>query len=504
MDTRSAYQLLVTKLRELARLEEALKLLEWDQATYMPLGAHPDRAEQMGVLAKVLHTRRTEPQLLELIDNLASRIAELDRAAAIDVRETKWRCDRLRSVPTELQAERAQAQAIARAAWQKACEQNSFEVLRPHMQRVLRLEREYAQSLARNGDLYQALLEDYEPGVSTAFVDQIFQELKLPLIRLAHKLDELSRRKRKHPAVLRGQFPISGQRKLSHFVAERLGFNFYHGRIDESAHPFSISIGMDRRITTRFDEVDLRVGLYSTLHELGHALYEQGLDPQAHGLPRGTACSLGIHESQSRLWENFIGRSEAFWRFLLPHAAQLFPGIQSASLEAVLVEANEARPTLIRTEADELTYNLHVLLRYDLERKLVNEELELEDLPEAWRQGMKQLLGINPRSDREGVLQDIHWSTGAFGYFPTYTLGNVFAAQFMEAAERAIGSLSSHIERGSFSELLEWLTSRIYRRGQEFRSVDLVFQVTGTSPSTRPLLDHLHRRFAWWVEHGGF
>ncbi|MCX8072683.1 MAG: carboxypeptidase M32 [Candidatus Binatia bacterium] len=498
---KEAYSQLVTLLRELARLEESLKLLEWDQATYMPSGAEEERAEQMAALAEIIHEKRTDPRFLELVDELATRTHDLEPGESVDVRETKWRLDRLRKVPRELQAARANAQARARAAWGKAKEQSRFEILAPHLAEVLKLEREYAQVLSNEAP-YQALLEEYEPGVSEHLLQRLFEELRQPLLRLAAALAELQKRKRRRPSVLRGSFPIPAQRMFNRFIAEQLGFDFRRGRMDESAHPFSISIGRDYRITTRYDEGDLRVGLFSTLHELGHALYEQGLDPQAHGLPRGSACSLGVHESQSRLWENFVGRSEAFWRFLLPHGSRLVPGLKGATLDAVLVDVNEAGPTPVRTEADELTYNLHVLLRWELERALIAGELEVNDLPGAWNQGMKNLLGIVPSSDREGVLQDIHWPSGAFGYFPTYTLGNIYAAQIMEAAEERVGPLSPQIERGVFSALKEWLQHEIYCRGQEFHSPELVEQVTGQPPTVQPLLKHLHHRFSWWCSHG--
>ncbi len=501
-DAQAGYRLLVAKLRRIARLEETLKLLEWDQATYMPAGAQQHRAEQMGVLAEVLHRYRTNPRFLALVDELAEQLGELEPAAAVDVRETKWRTDRLRKVPADLQAARVRAQALARAAWLEAREHNSFEGLCPHLREVVLREREYAQSVAPDSNIYQALLEDYEPGLPLEYIEQIFCELRKPLAQIACSVNELSKTRRKQTTVLRGHFPIHDQRNLSYFVAQQIGFDFRHGRIDESVHPFSISIGTDHRITTRYEETDLRTGLYSTLHELGHALYEQGLDADAHGLPRGMPCSLGVHESQSRLWENFIGRSEGFWRFLLPHASRFLPSLSGVALEAVLIDVNEAAPTPIRTEADELTYNLHVLLRYELERKLVNLELRVEELPEAWRHGMEQLLGVTPTSDREGVLQDIHWPSGAFGYFPTYTLGNVFAAQIMETAEREIGPLLPQISQGRFSFLLDWLTVQIYRRGQSYRSLALIQRVTGAPPSSRALLDHLHRRFDWWMEHG--
>jgi carboxypeptidase Taq len=501
MDVQAAYRQFVAALREQADLEDALRLLEWDQATYMPPGAAEDRAQQMATLTRFLHARRTDPAFLALVDELAERQASLTPEQTVDVRETKWRVDRLRRVPADLLAARAQAQATARSLWLVAREQNRFAVLAPQLTEVLQLEREYAAALCDCGDPYTALLEEYEPGLDTELLDELFAALRPHLVRWVDQLRELSARSGRHPRALQGTFPVPEQKKLNRFVAEALGFDFQVGRLDESAHPFSISIGRDHRITTRYDPQDLKSALYSTLHEVGHALYEQGLDPAARGLPRGTACSLGVHESQSRLWENFVGRSEAFWRFLLPHASRVFPQLRGVSLHAVLLEVNEARPSLIRTEADELTYNLHILLRYELERKLVAGELSVVDLPQAWREGMLALFGIAPTDDREGVLQDIHWASGAFGYFPTYTLGNLYAAQFMETADREVGPLSPHIERGNFQQLRSWLEHRIHRLGQRFRAPDLLQHVTGTPPSPRSLIDHLNRRLDWLLRH---
>ena len=248
--------------------------------------------------------------------------------------------------------------------------------------------------------------------------------------------------------ALRGRFALDRQRRLNRCVAESLGFDFARGRLDEAAHPFTTTIGEDVRITTRYDEGDLRYALYSTIHETGHGLYEQGLDPEAWGLPRGRACSLAVHESQSRLWENMVGRSEAFWRWLLPVARRTFPQLAGVALEEAVLAANEARPSMIRTEADEITYNLHIILRFDLERSLIAGEVEVDGLPGAWRDKMREYLGVTPLSDREGVLQDVHWASGAIGYFPTYALGNVYAAQLMRTAEAEVGSLDTSLGRG--------------------------------------------------------
>jgi carboxypeptidase Taq len=298
-------------------------------------------------------------------------------------------------------------------------------------------------------------------------------------------------------SALRGAFPIEQQRHFNRRVAQQLGFDFNRGRLDEAVHPFTIDIGNDLRITTRYDDGDLRYALYSTIHETGHGLYDQGLDPGALGLPRGTSCSLGVHESQSRLWENLIARSEAFWRFLLPLAAQTFPDLAGRPLDTVVRSVNDARPSLIRTESDEITYNMHILVRSDLERALIDERLQVEDLPSAWREAMSRTLGVVPQNDRDGVLQDVHWSCGAIGYFPTYTLGNVYAAQLMEAAEAAVGPLGPQIETGSFGELLGWLRTHIHRQGQRYRAPELIQRATGKPASPAALLSHLERRVAW-------
>jgi carboxypeptidase Taq len=294
--------------------------------------------------------------------------------------------------------------------------------------------------------------------------------------------------------ALRGHFPIDAQRRFSRTVAQRLGFDFERGRLDEAVHPFTTSIGDDVRLTTRYDESDLRYALFSTIHETGHGLYEQGLDPAAHGTPRGQSCSLGVHESQSRLWENQVGRSAAFWHHLLPVAQDCFPALRQASLQSVLLAVNEARPSLIRTEADEVTYNLHIILRFELERALVDGSLAVRDLPDIWREKMRHYLGIVPETDREGVLQDVHWASGAIGYFPTYTLGNVYAAQLVRAAEAELGTLDHLLAAGEFGVLLAWLRRHVHRLGQTYRAPQLIAAATGQPPSPAPLLEHLQRK----------
>jgi len=442
----------------------------------------------------LLHECKTAPSFLDGVDGLAGELEKLDPQQAVDVRETKWRLDRQRRLDVDLVRERSTLHAEARAVWIGARRDSDFPALAPYLKRIVEMERRVAVRIDASRDPYGVLLEGYEPGASVSDVGSLFDELRRglrPLVdRLRARLDD-----RPLPAgALRGQFPLQAQRRFNRRVAEWLGFDFERGRLDEAAHPFTTTIGEDVRITTRYDERDLRYGLYSTIHETGHGLYEQGLDPAAWGLPRGRACSLALHESQSRLWENMVGRSEAFWRCLLPMARRAFPDLAGVSPQAAALAANEAGPSLIRTEADEITYNLHIILRFDLERTLIDGDLEVADLPDAWRAKMRQYLGVVPQADRDGVLQDVHWASGAIAYFPTYALGNVYAAQLLRAAEAELGELDAILATGDCQPLLVWLRERVHRLGQTHRAGALIAAVTGEAPSAVPLLAHLQRK----------
>ncbi len=488
-----SYAQLLAMLREHTDLAAALHLLEWDQETFMPAGALESRARQIGRLAGLLHERRTDPVFLDLVDGLASRLAELDEEQAIDVRETKWHLDRARRLDTALVRERSALHAAGHGVWIRARSDNDFAALAPLLERIVGMERRVAAAIDPQRDAYDVLLEGYEPGMSVAELEPILHALRDGLLPLLERIGAPAA-----PApVLCGDFPIDTQRQFNRVVAERLGFDFNKGRLDEAVHPFSASIGDDVRLTTRYDPHDLRYALYSTIHETGHGLYEQGLDPAAWGTPRGHACSLGVHESQSRLWENQVGRSEGFWKYLLPVARRFFPSLAGASLGAVLVAVNEASPSLIRTEADEITYNLHIILRFELERALIDGSLHVADLPAAWQAKMQQYLGLVPETDRDGVLQDVHWASGAIGYFPTYTLGNIYAAQLVRAAEAAIGPLDAVLAAGEFNALLGWLRTHVHWLGQTYRAPELIRRATGQPASPRPLLEHLQRKVAF-------
>ncbi|MFI5366790.1 MAG: carboxypeptidase M32 [Candidatus Binatia bacterium] len=492
-----AYARLVTALRQQADLGAALALLEWDQETFMPAGTVDSRARQIGTLAALLHERQTDSGFLDLVDDLASQVSRLTPEQAVDVRESKWRIDRERGLPVELVRERSVLHAHARAAWITARHDDDFNALAPFLERIIDIERRAAAAIDASRPAYDVLLEGYEPGTTTAELDTVFTELRAGLLPLVDRLRARCSAPPQGAGALRGPFPLDAQRRFSHAVAQRLGFDFDKGRLDEAVHPSTTSIADDVRLTTRYDEADLRYAFFSTIHETGHGLYEQGLDPAAYGTPRGQACSLGVHESQSRLWENQVGRSAAFWSYLLPIASEYFPALRQQSLDSVLLAINDARPSLIRTEADEVTYNLHILLRFELERALVDGSLAVRDLPAAWRETMRSSLGVTPETDRDGVLQDVHWASGAIGYFPTYALGNVYAAQLMRAAEADLGSLDTLLAAGEFAALLGWLRAHVHRLGQTYRAPHLIERATGQAPSPAPLLEHLERKVAW-------
>lgn len=497
MNTHDRYREFALHLRRCSDLEGALRLLEWDQETFLPEGAVASRTDQIGMLSEVLHERTTAPQFLDLVDDLAAQLDSLEPEQAVDVRETKWQLDRERALDASLVRERSELRAKARSVWIRARRDNDFAALAPHLERLVAMERRVAATIDPNRDAYEVLLEGYEPGLRLDALSAVLAEVRDGLQPLVDRIRARNERSPYPPSPLLGDFPVEAQRAFNEHVLRRIGFDFDNGRIDASAHPFSTTIGSDVRLTTRYDVTDLGYALYSSLHEGGHGLYEQGLEAEARGLPRGTACSLGIHESQSRLWENQIGRSPAFWEFLRPEAVAQFPELSGASLDGIVLAVNEMRPSFIRTESDEATYNLHILLRFELERELIGGSLRVADLADAWREKMRELLGVVPPDDRQGVLQDVHWSAGEFGYFPTYTLGNLYAAQLLEAVADDVGPLEELVRCGDFPILLGWLRDRIHKMGQTHRAAELIERATGKPASAAALLRHLTRKVEW-------
>ena len=493
----AVFERLCQYARQTAILESTLGLLEWDERTKMPSLAGSYRAEQIAHLTGMVHRRKTDPQLGAWLAELQAGPVTQDRHSDVGatIRELQRQFSRLVRVPGRLVEELSRTAVLAQQRWVEARRANDFASFLPLLEQVVRLTREKADALGFVNCRYDALLEDYEPGQTTAQIARVLESLRADLVPLVSELADAPRRPRME--ILRRPFAVAQQEALSRRAAAAIGFDFERGRLDVTAHPFCCGAGpSDCRITTRYDERYFPTAFFGVLHEAGHGLYEQGLRADQYGLPPGAAASLGIHESQSRLWENFVGRSRPFWEYLFPSAQQAFPeSLADVSLDDFYFAINDVRPSLIRVEADEATYNLHIIVRFELEQALLNEELPVAELPGAWVQKYREYLGIEPPDDAQGVMQDVHWSAALIGYFPTYALGNLYAAQLFESAEQALGGLSAHLARGEFRPLLEWLRHAIHQRGQCYSAGELVAEVTGRALSHQPLLAHLRRKF---------
>ena len=464
----------------------------------MPPKGAPHRANQTSVLAKLTHQRLTAPQIGQWLAELEASpliAAEPYRDVAVNVRHTRRAYDRATKLPTTLVQELAETAVLAEHAWADARAKSNFAQFAPWLTTMLNLKRQEAACVAVPGQsAYDALLDEYEPGAKSADLAIVFEHLRGELVDIVGRIAASSR---KAPAdILTRSFPIALQEQLAYAAAAAIGYDFTAGRLDTSVHPFSTDLGPgDSRITTRYYENWFGDGFFGTLHETGHSLYSQGLPSEHFGTPRGEYVSLGIHESQSRLWENLVGRSRPFWRHFFPKAKALFGGTLSDVTEDQWHFAvNNIGPSLIRTEADEATYNLHILLRFELETALLTGDLPVADLPAAWNAKMQQYLGITPPDDARGCLQDVHWPGGAIGYFPTYTLGNLYAAQFYDRARLDIPNLEADFERGDFAPLLAWLRKNIHSQGKTYTASELVQRITGQPLSSEPLLNHLKRK----------
>jgi carboxypeptidase Taq len=498
MRAEEAYEELVRLARDESLLGSCEALLEWDEQTQMPPGGVEQRSRQRALLAGLLHAQATDPRRGELLAEIegSALCADPESPQAANVRELRRVFERRSRLPRRLAEETARVTSLAQQEWVTAREQADFARFLPWLDRILRLKREEAACLDIGEEAYDALLDGFEPGARSAELEQLFERLRRDLVPLAEAIRGSTRRPR--TALLRRDFPIDRQRAFGEEVAAAIGFDFERGRLDVSAHPFSTSIGPgDCRITTRFDAHDFCDGFFAILHEVGHALYDQGLDPQWRGTPAGEPASVGMHESQSRLWENRVGLSRGFWEHFYPRAQASFRGaLRGVSLDDFHFAIQAVAPSLIRVDADEVTYGLHIFARFEIERALVRGDLAVADVPAAWREAYRRHLGIEPANDAEGCLQDGHWAEGLIGYFPTYALGDVIAAQLHAAAAAELGDLDAQIASGEFGGLRGWLREHVHRRGGRLPSAQLVLRVTGRPPDPQPLVDALRRKYA--------
>jgi len=485
---------ILAHVRQTASLQSTMSMLEWDQNTGLPPNAAQYRAEQLTLLAGMVHQRRVDPHLGQWIAQLSDSLTSQDPAspACVIARCMKREYDRCLKLPQSLVEELSHATSIGQQIWVEAKLGDDFQHFLPSLKKIVELKRQEADCLAIDGQSrYDVMLDTYEEGATTKQTRQVFRELQAALVPLIQIASEKS--SKLGQSVAEGRFEIEPQERFSRWVAEQIGFDFQRGRLDRTEHPFCTTLGPhDHRILTRYSTESFATGFYGVLHEAGHGMYEQGLDPNWYGTPVGSAASLGIHESQSRLWENLVGLSDAFWQWAFPHLLNYFPNeFRDVPATTLVRDLNRVQPSLIRIEADEVTYNMHILIRFELEDQLMSGQLQADDLPEAWNQQYRDYLGITPSTDRTGVLQDVHWSAGLIGYFPTYTLGNIYSAQLFAIADEQIGGLNQQIQRGEFQPLLEWLREKVHRHGQTYLPMELIERATGQQVQSKYLVNHL-------------
>ncbi len=490
----NAYASLVEFSRDLYALRSAVGVLSWDQETMMPAKGGDGRARAMASLSRVMHQRFSDPRLLETLEACASAEG-LSPEERVVVRELRRDRDKAIKVPEALAAEIAETVSLSQRAWADARPKNDTASFNPWVAKVIELRRREAECLGYSETPYDALLENYEPGARTSYLRKLLNDLKAELVPLLGKLMDAQG---KTPPTLDGKiFPVAEQRGFNMKILSAMGFDLEAGRLDESAHPFTEGLHPeDVRLTTRYSEKDLMSALFSTLHEGGHGIYEQGFQPRFFGTPMAEAVSLGVHESQSRLWENQVGRSRDFWSCQYPDLQKVFPAqLGGMDLGGFLKAINRVQPSLIRVEADEVTYNLHIVLRFELETALFGGDLEPAGLETAWNEGMRRNLGVVPDQPSQGYLQDVHWSCGLLGYFPTYTLGNLRAAQLFDAANLAMPALKTDIRFGRFGALKQWLNVQVHQSGRRYDGDALMEKVTGAKTTAAPFLAYLKGKY---------
>ena len=488
----NAYDQLCDHVREVSLLTSTESTLSWDQETYMPAKALAFRARQMSWLSGKAHALATGRMMQKLLAQAAAaRISHPRQEANVRVMAEDY--ERNAKIPNRLIVEESELTAHGKHAWVEARKNSDFSSFAPHLEKLLSISRRKADLWGYADEPYDALLHTYERGTRTREVAALFAKLKPELTEIARAAVERGRRIK--PNLLRGSYPVAKQQQLNAEIAASIGFDFNAGRIDTTAHPFCTTLGpRDVRLTTRYEDKDFTSSLFGVLHETGHGLYELGLPEEDFGLPSGRACSLGIHESQSRLWENHVGRSRTFWEKWLPRAAEIFPNLRKVSLDDFMATINQAEYSFIRVEADESTYDLHILLRFEIERRMVNGDLPVKDVPEAWNALFTEMFGMTPPDAARGCLQDIHWSMGGLGYFATYTLGNLNAAQLFATARKQ-RRIAAAIEKADYAPLLDWLRQKVHSHGGALLPGEIMQIATGKSTDARHHLRHLRERF---------
>ena len=492
----STYEDLIEISEQLRNIQRSLYLLAWDERTYMPEGAIEGRSESKAELSQIYHKKLTSEETKRIIDELnkESAQAEMDEIQKVTVREMTRDFERKYKIPDELIKEMSKVSTKAQSAWEKAREKSDFELFLPHLEKQVELKKEVAEYIGYENEPYDAFIDEYEPGFTAEKIDEVFEPMKKELSSIATEI--FSKGLEPGEDIFEGKkFEVDKQKKFCKWLAGELGYDYDHGRLDKAVHPFTMGMDDDVRITNRYNEENLN-SLFSLTHETGHALYEQGLPSEWYGHPLGRRISMGYHESQSRMWENFVGRSKEFIDYIFPKLRKEFSSLEDNTKEGFYKRINRVEPTFIRVEADEVTYNLHIALRFDLELGLFRDEIGAGETKIVWENKMDEYLDIVPEDPANGVLQDIHWSAGQFGYFPTYALGNLYAAQIYDTVEQEIDGLRSQIAQGNFDELRNWLRENIHQHGRKYKAAEMTKRLTGEGLDARYHIDYLKDKYS--------
>jgi len=489
-----AYRKLLKRAGEIALLESTNSTLSWDEETYMPTKALAHRAEQTAWLSREAHRLFTAAKVGDWIAACEQHGFAPDSDEAANVREWRRSYDRKTKIPARLVEKFQRTRSFAREAWGEARKQSRFKIFKPHLQKLLDLHLQFSELWGYTGSPYNAHFDQYEPGARAEDLRELFAKLRPEIVSILGPAVEKSAAVPR--SILHGHYPVAAQRAFNLEVAQAMGFDFEAGRIDTTTHPFCSGLGPnDCRLTTRYNEQDFTQSLYGIMHEAGHGLYDQGLPKEHYGTALGKDVSLGIHESQSRLWENHVGRSEDFWRHWHPVACKHFPELRRLSPEQITAAVNQVEPSFIRVEADQVTYDLHIILRFEIELKLIERQLAVADVPAYWNEAFEKSFGLKVDQDANGCLQDIHWSIGTMGYFPTYSLGNLNAAQLMRQAHTDSPALTAELARGEYRSLLQWLREKIHRNGMRYHPQELMRRATGAGTSPAAHLAALRKKY---------
>ncbi len=483
------------RVKKIKLLESAYSVLQWDMETYMPPNSDKSRGEQLALLSTLAHEHTVEPRVRELVNQL-SQSSELTPEQAANVREIKIKLDKAAKISPELIIDLNKTMVDALTAWNQAKKAADYNIFKPYLEKLVILHKRRIEQTGYEGEPYNSLLEDYEPGITAAEVETLFAQLKVELPKILRQIQASGVKPRTD--VLLRHFPVDRQEAFIRETIAEMGFDFSIGRLDRSAHPFCTSFHpTDARLTTRFDANNLRTAVGASFHEAGHGMYEQGLLIGNFGLPLGEAASYGIHESQSIFWERFVASHPGFWRHYFPRLQAAFPeALSDVSVDEFCFAWNRVEPDFIRVGADEVSYCLHVILRFELERDLFSGNIRFEDLPEIWNQKMQEYLGLTPPDAAKGILQDNHWAGCLIGYFPTYALGYMYAAQLREAAQEQIPDFDGLIERGQFAPIKQWLNQNIHRHGKMYKSKQLVERISGKPFTVMPFVNYLQEKYS--------